>query len=136
MLFFYLWQRDLKRLAGDFGMVKMITLQLIVVFFLVFLCAVSSMSAQNSAGQRSVDLEDAYVDDVDFFDDKVDDLFDDFDRILAEDLDALFEQIVVEEDYQEKKMTPRLIDEEVLESDLFDLTDETEPDNADHVFDR
>lgn len=86
----------------------------------------SIMSAQAPMQQETVDLEDEYVDDVDFFDDKIDDLFDDFDRIVAEDLDALFEQIVVEEDYQEKKMVPRLMDEEIREAELTDDLEESD----------
>lgn len=105
---------------------KSIIVRMIVLFLFVQLSVPPVMHAQRAVQEKKVDLEDEYADDVDFFDDKIDDLFDDFDRIVAEDLDALFEQIVVDEDYQDKQMVPRLMDEEIREAELTDDLEESD----------
>jgi len=101
---------------------------LVVLSILVFIviCFPIQLHAQNSGEEGVSDLENPYVDDVDFFDDKNDDLFDDFDRIIAEDLDVLFDKIVIEEDFEEQKMVPALIDEEIKEPTLTSFLDAEE----------
>jgi hypothetical protein len=69
-------------------------------------------------------MDDPYAEDVDFFDDKEKDLFDDFDRVIEEDLDVLFDEIVEDEDYEEQKMVPKLLKEEIEEPELSPLEEE------------
>ena len=53
--------------------------------------------------------------DADIIDEKDEDLFTDFDKMIEEDLDTLFDEISAEEDVEEKEEFPELFKDEIAD---------------------
>lgn len=94
-----------------------------VVLCLVIVCAFCAFHCFECGALEDADLsssENYYADDVPLDDDKEEDLFNDFENIIEDDLEALFEDAVTDEDFEAPVMVPRFLPEELGEDTLSD----------------
>ena len=103
------------------------------IFFVMFiLCNFVYASDNNSKEDLPSDKKnvvETYSSDI--LDEKDEDLFADFDKIIEEDLDVLFDEISTSEDVEEEEMSPELFDDEIADDIIVEkslLTSEDETD--------
>ena len=95
---------------------------LFVVFFAMSVSCHSIYASANDEKESHAAEEKNVLEtyDTGIIDEEDEDLFADFDKIIEEDLDELFDEISTTEDVEEFEVTPELFDDEIVDDTIIE----------------
>ncbi len=108
-------------------------INIFIVFFVLFI-SFNIVYAIDNAEKEDISSDvnnvvEQYNSDI--LDEEDEDLFADFDKIVEEDLNALFDEISTSEDVEESEMTPELFEDEIADDTIVEKTLLEEEDEID-----